>query len=346
MTRVNAGELSVLCKQLATMIKAGIPLLQCLEILIKQSENKTLTKALEEVYEDLTNGKSLGEALQRRPDVFPVVFVNMVKSGEIGGALEYVFAQLGQNTQREWELAAKIKSAMLYPLAVVLIALTSAVVMLIFVVPQFVTIFNGLDAPLPLTTRILIGASGVLRDHWRLILFCALGTGILGRRFMASTRGRRLKDKLIFKIPLLGKLFHKLIIIRFCRSLSSLLQAGAPILRALEVVRGVIGNQVVTEGIRLAENSVKEGGGLAEPLGRSGVFPPLVVQMIAVGEETGAADKLLEQLAVFYEQEAGETAVRLSALVEPALITCVGGFVAFIVLSVMLPVFTIVNYID
>ena len=346
MARVNAHELSVLCKQLATLIKAGIPLLQGLSLLSEQSENKTMTHALGQVRAALTNGASLGEALGERPDVFPVLFVNMVKSGEIGGALEYVFEQLGQNMQREWEFAAKIKSAMLYPLLVVLIALTSALVMLVFVVPQFVLILNSLAAPLPLTTRFLIGLSNGLRVYWYLVP-CGVAAAIfIGRKLLFSAGGRRHAARLSLKIPLWGKLVQKLIMMRFCRSLSALLQAGVPILQALEVVRGLIGNHLVTESIRSVEESIKEGGGLAAPLGRGGVFPPLVVQMIAVGEETGAVDQLLEQVAAFYEQEAGETAARLSALVEPALIIGVGGFVAFIVLSVMLPVLTIINYIE
>ena len=343
---MNARELAVLCSQMATMIRAGIPLLQCLRILIKQNENRTLEKALGQIYEGLANGRSIGDTLQDHPKVFPLLFVNMVKSGEISGTLEEVFYQLGTILQKEWELTAKVKSAMLYPMTIVLIALVSVLALLMFAVPQFVMIFNSMAVPLPLTTRTLLWVSGVIRDYWYFVLFCGAAIALIATRLLTSEKGRRLMDKLLLRIPLLGKLLHKMIILRFCRSLSAMLQAGVPILRALEVVRAIMGNYMVMESIRLAENSVREGDGLAQPLENSGLFPPLVVKMIAVGEETGAVDKLLEQVAGFYEQEAGETATRLTALVEPVLIAAVGGLVAFIVLSIMLPVFTIVNYIE
>jgi len=328
------------------MMQAGIPLLQCLNTLIKQSENSTLAKALEQVSKDLVNGHSLGEALQMHPRVFPVLFVNMVKSGEISGTLDLVFFQLGKNLQKEWEFFSKMKSAMLYPAAITLITMISALVLLLFVIPQFAMIFSGMTVTLPLVTRLLIGFSEIFREYWYLLLFCGVIAVVIGIRMLTTEKGRRIKDKLIFRVPLFGQLAHKLVILRFCRSLSALLQAGIPILFALELVRGIISNHLIIESIKQAEVSIREGSGLASPLRDSGLYPPLVVNMIAVGEETGAVDVLLNQVAEFYEQETGEMTSRLTSLIEPALITGVGSFVAFIVVSIMLPIFTIINHIE
>lgn len=346
MKKTGVRELAVLSRQLATMIRAGIPLLQCLNILIKQSENNTLSVALAQVSEDLANGLSFGDALREHPKVFPSLFVSMVKSGERSGTLELVFHQLGRNLQKEWELAAKIKSALLYPAAIVLVSIISVLILLLFVVPQFAMIFSGMTVTLPLVTRLLIGVSNGFRDYWYILLLSGAIVVLIIVRFMKSERGQVFRDRLIFRVPLFGELAHKIIIMRFCRSLSSLLQAGISVLSALELVRGITGNRLITDSIRSAEDSIREGSGLAAPLGGNGLFPPLVVNMIAVGEETGAVDVMLEQTAGFYEQEAEEMATRLTSLIEPVLITGVGCFVAFIVLSIMLPVFTIINHLE
>jgi len=344
--KVTAKELAIMCRQTATMLQAGIPILQCLEVLLRQCENKTLAAALKRIAEDLARGASLGEAMSYHPKVFRAVFVNMVKSGEMSGTLEMVFNRLGADLQKESQLTAKIKSAMVYPAAVVLVALVSVLILLVFVIPQFVIILNSMTVPLPVTTRMLIGASEILREQWYWVLLGMVALILTSVRLLKREESKRIKDRLIIRAPLVGQLLHKLILARFCRSLSALLQAGVPILTALRVVGSIAGNTVITESIGEAEESIRRGDSLALPLQESGVFPPLVVKMVAVGEETGAIDRLLDQIAGFYEAEVEEQATRLAALIEPVLIVVVGGIVAFVILSIMLPVFGIMNHLE
>lgn len=344
--KVGAKELSVLCHQLAALTQAGIPLLQSLNTSIQQCENKILAKTLKQVTESLEEGASLANALELHPKVFPPLFVNMIKSGELSGTLEQVLNKLAVNLQKEYELTAKVKSAMIYPVAVVLVAVVSVVVLLLFVVPKFVLLLDSMAAPIPLSTRLILGLSSVLRSYWYVGAILCAGVVLGYKRALRTERGKIIKDKMVMKIPLIGPLLRKVIVARFCWSFSALLQAGVPVLQALGIVKSITENYLVMQSIKEAESSIKGGESISLPLQKSGVFPPLVVKMIAVGEETGAVDTLLEKAAGFYEKEVEDLTARLSSLIEPVLIVGVGGIIAFIILSVMLPVFSIMNYIN
>jgi len=334
-----------MCHQLATMTQAGIPLLQGLNILMQQCDNGTLKKTLKKVTEHLKEGMSLADSLKSYPQVFPPLLINMVNSGEVGGMLEQVLNRLAVNMQREYELIEKIKSAMTYPAAVLAVAAVSVVALLTFVIPKFISLLDNMMAPVPLTTRLIVRLGSILHDYWYLAALLFLGAVFCCKWAVATERGRIIKDKTIIRIPVVGPLAQKMIISRFCRSFSALLKSGVPVLQSLDVVKNITGNYIVIKSIEEAESSIKRGDGIALPLQKSGVFPPMVIRMIAIGEETGAVDTLLEKAADFYEKDVEELVARLSSLIEPVLIIGVGGIIGFIVLSIMLPMFSMINYI-
>lgn len=343
--RVNARELALICHQLATMIQVGIPLLQCLNILIQQCDNGILKRTLKKVTENLEEGMSLADSLKSYPKVFPSLFINMVKSGEVSGMLDQVLNRLAMNMQKEYELLEKIKSAMTYPAAVIVVAMVSVVALLTFVIPKFISLLNSMMAPIPFTTRLIVQFGSVFHDYWYLVALLFMGIVVSYKWAITTERGRIIRDKTIIKIPVIGPLIQKMIISRFCRSFSALLKSGVPVLQSLDVVKNITGNYVVIKSIKEAESSIKKGDSISLPLQKSGVFPPMVIRMIAIGEETGSIDTLLEKVADYYEREVEELITRLSSLIEPVLIVGVGGIIGFIMLSIMLPMFSIVNYI-
>ncbi|MDF9408609.1 type II secretion system F family protein [Pelotomaculum isophthalicicum JI] len=343
--RVSARELALICHQLATMTQAGIPLLQCLNILIQQCDNGILKRTLKKVTEHLKEGMSLADSLKSYPKVFPPLLINMVNSGEVSGMLDQVLNRLAMNMQKEYELIEKIKSAMTYPAAVLVVAIVSVVALLTFVIPKFISLLNSMMAPIPFATRLIVQFGSIFHDYWYLAAFSFSGVVFCYKRAITTERGRILKDKTIIKIPVIGPLIQKMIISRFCRSFSALLKSGVPVLQSLDVVKNITGNYVVIKSIEEAERSIKKGDGISLPLHKSGVFPPMVIRMIAIGEETGAVDTLLEKVADFYEKEVEELVARLSSLIEPVLIVGVGGIIGFIILSIMLPMFSMMNYI-
>jgi len=343
--KVGARELALMCHQFAAMTQVGIPMLQCLSILIQQCNNSILKRTLKKVTENLEEGMSLADSLKAYPKVFPPLFISMVESGEVSGMLDQVLKRLALNMQREYELVEKIKSAMTYPAAVVAVAVVSVVTLLMFVIPKFVLLLNSMMAPVPFTTRLIVRLGEILKDYWYIVVLLFTGI-VVGYKWAITTeRGRMIKDKIALKLPVFGPLIRGMIISRFCRSLGALLKSGVPVLQSLDVVKNIAGNHVVVKSIKEMESSIKKGGGISIPLQKSGVFPPMVTSMIAVGEETGAIDALLEKIADFYEREVEEWVARLSSLLEPVLIVGVGGIIGFIILSVILPMFSIMNYV-
>lgn len=341
--KVSPRELAVLCRQFATMTQAGVPILQCLTILIQQCDNKTLRETLKKVTGNLEGGMSLAESLKSYPDVFPEIFVSMVEAGEVGGALDRVLDRLAVHFDKEHDLREKVKSAMTYPAVVALVAVLAVAVLLIFVIPKFTTMLTEMKAPIPITTQLIILFSNFLTDFWYTAVLFIAGAVLGYKRAVRTERGKMMKDRFALKLPVFGPIIQKIIISRFCRSLSALLKSGVPVLQALDVIKNIAGNYAVIKSIKDAEDSIKEGQSISSTLQKSGVFPPMVTRMMAIGEETGALDTLLEKIADFYERETEDLVARLSSLLEPVLIVGMGGVVGFIILSIILPMFSVIN---
>jgi len=285
--KVKLKELSVFSRQFATMINSGLPILRALAILADQTNNKELARVLGECRLDIEQGSSLSAAIQKHPKVFNNLFVSMVKSGETGGSLDSVLLRLADMIENEVKLRGKIKSAMTYPIAVV--ALVSLILsgMLLFVVPQFKSIYSQLGGSLPLPTRLLLMVSDVFKKYWYIVLIAIFGGRFFLRRWKATPKGREAVDAFKLRVPVFGSLFHKTALARFAGTLSMLLRSGVPILQALDIVSDTVNNKVISKAVNDVQASVREGESMAKPLGKHKVFPPMVVQMLAVGEETG-----------------------------------------------------------
>ena len=344
--RVAPRELALFCRQFAALIDAGVPILQSLRILIAQAANKRLQTALTEVAADIERGAALAEAFRRRADIFPPVFTSLIEAGELGGQLEAVLLRLAVHFEKEHTIREKTVSALTYPAIVLTIAVLAVAVLVTFVLPTFVGILEQMGVALPLLTQMIIAASLWANQHWYLV-FGGLAAAVVGVRYLLDTpAGRAYWDRALLRLPIFGDLVRKIIIARFCRTFAGLVRSGVPILQALEVIKKTAGNVVVARAIAETAASVGEGGAIAGLLEKSRVFPPMVTQMIAVGEETGALDSLLEKLAVFYEQEVEESVARLSALLEPVLIIFMGGIVGLIIISILLPMFEVIGSVQ
>lgn len=344
--RVSTKELAVVCRQFAVMTRAGVPILQSLNIIISQCDNKTMKETLKKVVKDLEGGISLADTVKSHPSVFPLIFTSMIEAGEISGALDDVLESLAKNFENEHDLKEKVKSAMIYPAIVSVVAVLAVVALMVFIVPKFVTILDNMEAPLPLTTQLIIAASVLMKRYWSIVLLLVAGV-VFGYKYAIRTsRGAKVKDRVVINLPVYGPLVRKIIISRFCRSLGALLKSGVPVLQSLAVVKNIAGNYEVVKGIEDAEKSIEEGHSISLPLQKSGIFPPMVTRMMAIGEETGSMDMILEEIAGFYEKEVENLVVRLSSMIEPVLIIGLGGVVGFIILSIMLPMFSVFNIID
>ncbi len=339
--RVKLKDLAVFCRQFATLIEAGIPILQALHILIRQAENKTLKETLVGVGEQLAAGRTLAESLKHYHQIFPNLFISMVEAGELGGVLDQALLRLADHFEKEHDIREKVKSAMTYPSMVICLALAALAALLTFVLPKFITMLTDMNVALPLPTKIVMAISKFLQHSWYFGLVGIIVSLLALRSFTRTARGSLVTDKLKLRLPLFGKLNQKVIISRFCRTLGTLLHAGVPILAALEVVKKTAGNQLVSNAVAKAEESVREGLSIAEPLERSGVFPPMVTRMIAIGEDTGTLDNLLERVAIFYDRDVNDLVSRLSSLLEPILMMIMGLVVGFIVISMLLPMLTL-----
>ncbi len=338
--KIKTRDLAVFCRQFATMSEAGIPLLRCLHILVQQTESRPLRRVLEDVLAGVQKGRGLSEAFSAHKDLLPEILINMVAAGEVGGTLDQALGRLAVHFEKENELREKIKSAMTYPLLVAGMAFLAVIALLIIIVPIFVDIFNQMGATLPLPTRILIGVSSFLTRYWY-ALPIMLGALFLGaRRLLGTEGGKRVFDQMLIRLPIFGPLVQKGVVARCARTLATLLRSGVPLMKSLETVEKVAGNTLAAREIAAARESIREGERIAPVLSGSRIFPPMAVNMIAVGEESGNLDDLLEKLALFYEQEVEAAVARLSSLVEPFLIAGVGLVVAFIALSIYLPLFS------
>jgi type IV pilus assembly protein PilC len=342
---VKLKDLAVFSRQFATMVNSGLPILRALAILSEQSGNKELQKVLTQARLDVEQGMSLSGAMAKHPKAFNDLFVAMVKAGETGGVLDNVLLRLADNIEREVELRRKVKSAMTYPLAVVALVTLILSAMLLFVVPQFKTIYGQLGGKLPLPTQILLAISNNVRAYWYVVILLGVGFIFAFRRYKRTPNGRAQVDRVKLKIPVFGPLFHKTALARFSSTLGMLLRSGVPILQALDIVTDTVNNKVIARAVGDVQSSVREGESIAHPLSRHGVFPPMVVQMLAVGEETGAVDTMLDKVADFYNSEVSAAVDALTSLIEPLLIAIIGGAVGAAVIALYMPMFNIIKLI-
>jgi type IV pilus assembly protein PilC len=344
--KVKLNALVVFSRQFATMIDAGINVLKCLDILENQAKDPVLKTIIGEARRDVVGGASLTEAVQKHPRVFSKLYVSMIKAAEIGGILDQILDRLATFLEREQEITGKIKGAMVYPCVVMVFAVIMVFALMMFVLPTFKEIFADFGGKLPMITSVMFGISTFMRTFWYVVVLTPVAIVWAFKYYYTLESGRWNLDKLKLKIPVTGELVQKMAISRFSRTLGTLVNSGVPMLRALEIVSETAGNVVIAKAVTDARNCVREGQKISQPLEASGMFPPMVTQMIDIGEETGRMSDMLIKVATFYDQEV-EVAVRaLTSLIEPMLIIFLGGIVGFIVASIMVPMFTMINEIN
>ena len=338
--RVSAKDVSMFTRQLSTLLGAGMPLVPSLSILMKQAKNPLLKKSLAQIREQVNEGKSLTESMSSFPQIFPPFYLNMVRAGEASGTINLVLERLADFSENQQTLMNKIRSALAYP--IIMFFMGGAVIFLLmaFVVPKITGIFADMNQTLPLITIILITISNFLKSFWWLILIL-LAAGVAAFKYMTTSTegGKRQWDNAKLKIPVWGQVNLKIAIARFSRTLATLLQSGVPLLSAMEIVRNVVNNIIIGEAISKASRDLEEGKGLSGPLTQSGIFPPLVIEMIAVGEQSGTLEKMLNRIATAYETEAQSDIMIMTSLLEPVMILVMGLGVGFIVVSILLPIF-------
>jgi type IV pilus assembly protein PilC len=343
--RVKLKDLAIMSRQFATMISSGLSLLRALTILAEQTENKELGRVLGLVRSDVEAGQALSSALAKFPKVFPPLMVNMCRAGEVGGFLDGVLLQIAENYEAEVKLRGKIKSAMTYPTVVFCIAIVAVIGMLLFIVPVFAKMFKQLGGKLPAPTQILVEISQIVRYGFPIIIVGLIVFVIVWSKVKHKESVRAFVDPLKLKLPVFGNLFQKVALSRFSRNLGTMLKSGVPILQSLDIVASTTANVVLERAVRDVQDSVRRGESLAGPLAEHSVFPPMVVQMLAVGEDTGAMDTMLEKIAEFYDQEVEATTEALTSLIEPLMIAVLGGIIGSMIIALYMPIFKVFDLI-
>jgi type IV pilus assembly protein PilC len=343
--RVKLKDLAIMSRQFATMISSGLSLLRALTILSEQTENKELGRVLGLVRSDVEAGQSLSSALAKFPKVFPPLMVNMCRAGEVGGFLDGVLLQIASNYEAEVKLRGKIKSAMTYPTVVFCIAIVAVIGMLLFIVPVFAKMFKDLGGTLPAPTQILVSMSTIVRWGFPFIVAGLIAAVIVWGKVKHKDSVRSIADPLKLKVPVFGNLFQKVALSRFSRNLGTMLKSGVPILQSLDIVAATTANIVLERALKDVQESVRRGESLAGPLAEHWVFPPMVVQMLAVGEDTGAMDTMLEKIAEFYDQEVEATTEALTSLIEPLMIAVLGGIIGSMIIALYMPIFKVFDLI-
>jgi type IV pilus assembly protein PilC len=344
--KMKSKSLVVFSRQFATMIDAGIPILRCLDILTSQTKDMALKEALESITVDVKGGLSLNEALAKHPDIFNKLYVNMIRAAEVGGILDTILERLSGFLEYEGDIRAKIKGAMMYPVLVLVFSVIMLFVLFSFVLPKFKEIFTGMNVELPPITAALFAMGDFMNKFWWLILLM-FGGAFVGIKMWAKTpKGRYQLDFLKLKMPIVGELSLKMSVARFCRTFGTLISSGVPMLRSLEIVGETLGNQVLTGAIDQTRISIREGNKLSAPLASSGLFPSMVTHMIDIGEESGRLSEMLVKVGDFYDTEVESTVKGLTSMIEPMLIIFMGVVVGFIAISVMTPIFKLVNSVS
>ena len=344
--KVKSKDLTIFTRQFATMINAGLPLIKCLSILAQQTESQVLSDVITDCSKELEAGRSLSEALSKHPEAFNDLYVAMVRAGELGGMLDDVLLRVADQLERDAEIRQKIKSAMTYPIVVLAITILVVTAMLMFVVPKFGKMFTELGGKLPTYTQILVNISHFLAGWGGLVVIVVIiGLVFAYRRFKATETGGMTIDRIKLRLPLVGTLFHKTAMSKFSRTLGTLISSGVPILGALEITGDTTGNMVVTKALDEVRAGVKEGETIARRLTQAEIFPPMVTQMIAIGEETGALDVMLAKVSDFYDSEVNAAMDSFASIIEPVLLVVLGGAVGSIVIALYLPIFKVITLI-
>ena len=344
--KVKLKDLAVFSRQFAVMINSGLSLLRSLSILAEQTENKELGRILGEVRNDIETGSSLSVSMAKHPNVFPPLMINMIRAGEVGGFLDGVLLQLAENYEAEVKLRGKVKSAMTYPVVVFVIAILAVVGMLLFIVPVFAGMFEDLGGELPAPTKVLVFLSGAMKVLAPLGLLATIAFFITWPKIKHKPAVRNIKDPLMLKLPIFGQLVQKIALSRFSRNLGTMLRSGVPILQSLEIVAATCGSVVLERAVMDVQNSVRQGEALAAPLANHPVFPPMVVQMMSVGEDTGALDTMLHKISDFYDQEVEATTEALTSLIEPLMIAVLGAIIGAMIVALYMPIFGVFELIQ
>jgi type IV pilus assembly protein PilC len=344
--KVTSKDVVIFTRQLATMIDAGLPIVQALDILAQQTENKTFAKAIKNIKLEVEGGETFAAALSKHPKIFDNLYTNMVSAGEIGGILDTILARLAGYMEKAVKLKAKIKGAMIYPASIVTVAVGVTAVLLIYVIPVFADMFKSFGKELPLPTQIAINLSYVTIAYLHYIIAAGIGTIFGIRTFYRTEKGQFAIDGLLLKLPIFGQLLRKTAVARFTRTLSTLLSSGVPVLDALYITGKTAGNKVVEKAVLTSRQTISEGKTLTEPLAASGVFPPMVCQMINVGETTGALDTMLSKIADFYDDEVDTAVENLTSLMEPLVIVFLGVVIGGLVVAMYLPIFKLGSIVN
>lgn len=342
---VAPKRVAIFTRQFSVMLDAGLPLVQCLEILGEQEENRNFREMIQAVRAEVESGASLADSMRKHPRAFDGLYVNMIAAGEAGGILDIILQRLSTYIEKSVKLKSQVKAALIYPVAVITIAAGVVFIILWKVIPVFAQLFAGLGGELPFLTRIVVAASNFVGRYVIFIAALLVAGGVFINRWHRTERGRRVLDGLLLRIPIIGMLLRKIAVARFCRTLATLVSSGVPILDGLEITAKTSGNAIVEDAIMAVRKSVEEGRSISEPLAETKVFPPMVVQMIHVGEQTGALDQMLSKIADFYEDEVDTAVAGLMKLIEPLLITVLGGVIGVIVTAMYLPLYSILTKI-
>jgi len=341
---IKKTDLSVMCRQFSTMIDAGVTLVRCLNVLAEQAVNPRLKAILNDIQSEVESGQTLSRALEKYPNIFDRLFIGLINAGEIGGALEESLQRLSQFLEKDVELRRKVKSAMTYPLIIMIFATLVVVGLMTFILPKFMGLFKDLGIKdLPAPTAILQGCSNFMLSKWYWMIIIVVVFVVAIKLFTSTKVGRRIFDRLKLKAPVFGKLNHKVALARFSRTLATLLSSGVGILQAMETVAGTVSNDIISDAILEARARIREGDKIGEPLARSKLFPPMVVQMVTIGEESGSLDPMLSKVADFYEDEVDAALASLTSAIEPVLIVGLGGIVGFIVIALFLPLVAVIQ---
>ncbi|PIU41578.1 MAG: pilus assembly protein PilC [Candidatus Omnitrophica bacterium CG07_land_8_20_14_0_80_42_15] len=344
--RVKLDDIVIFSRQLATMVDAGIPLVSAFDILGEQSEKNAFKKILLSIRDNIQTGSSLSESLAKHPNIFSSLFVNMVKAGESSGMLDEILERVASYLEKTSALIRKVKSALIYPAIITIMAVVITAVLLLKVIPVFEEIFKGFGAQLPYPTRVLIGVSNIFRHYFLLLAFTMSLCGFLLVMYVRTEKGRLMFDGIMLRLPVFGPLMTKVAISKFTRTLSTLTKSGVPILSALEIVGKTSGNKVVERAVEDVHKNIREGEKIAGPLARSKVFPPMVVRMISVGEETGELEKMLTKISDFYDEQVDAAVTGLTSMIEPLIICFLGIVIGTIVICMFMPIFKVSTLVN
>lgn len=343
--KVTGKDLVIFTRQLSTMIDAGLPLVQCLQILGKQQANTTFKKVILNIQSDVETGNTLADAMRKHPKVFDNLYSNMIEAGEVGGILDTILSRLAGFKEKAMALQKKIKGAMTYPAICLGISLVILVVILVFVVPVFKSMFEGFGSALPMPTQIVVDMSEGMQSYFIYLVIIIGAIVFVIKKIYATEKGKLKMDAMFLKTPVVGDLIRKVAVAKFCRTLGTMLQSGVPILDSLQVVGRTAGNKVIERAVFRVADAVAEGRAIVEPLEETGVFPNMVVQMINVGEAVGALDSMLEKIADFYDEEVNQAVENLTAMIEPFMMVFLGGMIGGLVVAMYLPIFKIATVI-